>query len=316
MLGFSETLKDLIKDYTYLPPEHEVNIIRVIGVITVTILLGVTLVGLEWEAKIQIVLLVILIVAMFDFLIGTFFPPDRGTWRSEIPFGLSCLQGFSGYSLDTFRGNWNDAYTNGNSFITVFAIFFPAATGILAGANISGDLKVRNYYLFIIIVYYCCCCLQNPQVAIPRGTFIAIILSSAVYIVMAWLISFVITREAPGICLFNQFYFNSSLTSNTTCDTFIPPNFMCPIGENVALWRNISAPCDREECLFGLLENTQMIRLSSATGFLVTAGIFSATLSSALTSLISAPKVCLFVYLFVYLFVCLFIYLFLFFFVY
>ena len=127
---------------------------------------------------------------------------------------------------------------------------------------------------------------------------------------MAWLISFVIVREAPGICIFNQFYFNSSLTQNNTCNTFMPPNFTCPVGENVALWRNISAPCDKEDCLFGLLENTQMIRLSSATGFLVTAGIFSATLSSALTSLISAPKVCLLVCLLVYLFVYLFTYLF------
>ena len=129
---------------------------------------------------------------------------------------------------------------------------------------------------------------------------------------MAWIVSFVVIREAPGFCLFNQFFFNSSLTQNITCKTFLPLNFSCPSGDNVAFYLNVSKPCVAQDCDYGLLENTQMIRLVSATGFLVTAGIFSATLSSALTSLISAPKVgvdcclfvCLFINLFIYLLVC------------
>ena len=90
---------------------------------------------MDWVTRVQIGLLGLLIVSQFDFMIGTFLPAE-----SELKYG------FTGYSTETFSKNLWDDYHKGSeegieSFFTLFGVFFPAVTGIVAGANLSGDLK-------------------------------------------------------------------------------------------------------------------------------------------------------------------------------
>ncbi len=76
----------------------------------------------------------------------------------------------------TFQGSIENNFS-GSNFWIVFAVFFPAATGIMAGANMSGELK-------------------NPKKSIPIGTLAAIGVSFLVYMMVAyWLARSATTEE-------------------------------------------------------------------------------------------------------------------------
>lgn len=68
--------------------------------------------------------------------------------------------------LGDFPGSPEDKFS-GTSFWGVFAVFFPAVTGIMSGVNMSGEL-------------------QNSRIDIPRGTLSAIGVSSVVYLILCY----------------------------------------------------------------------------------------------------------------------------------
>ncbi|KAI1900257.1 hypothetical protein AGOR_G00048130 [Albula goreensis] len=242
VVGFAETVVELLSTIDAHMTD-ELNDIRIVGTLTVILLLGISVAGMEWEAKAQIILLIILITAIFNYFIGSF-----------IPLEFKKPQGFFGYRVDILVENMVPDF-RGETFFSVFAIFFPAATGILAGANISGDLT-------------------DPQSAIPKGTLLAILVTGVVYLGVAVSAGSCILRDASGNA-------NDTISSQSVNCT----DAACKLGYDFSSCKAAM------NCKYGLHNDFQIMSTVSGFGPLITAGVFSATLSSALASLVSAPKV-------------------------
>jgi amino acid transporter len=156
---------------------------------------AVVIVGAGWTIKIQYGILAVLGLALLSFWLGA----------ARL------------FSPETLTANWAPAYLPRESIVTMFALFFPAATGIMAGANMSGDLR-------------------DPGESLPLGTFAAIGVTALVYLSLIVFLAGSVTR---GELIGNSF-----------------------VMHDLAVWPS-----------------------------LIVAGVFAATLSSALGSLLGAPRI-------------------------
>jgi amino acid transporter len=117
---------------------------------TFGVLFAVAAVSADLAFRVQYVIMAIIgasLIAVF----GTVF-------TGALRFEPALFGSYAGFPETDFAGT---------TLWTVFAIFFPAATGIMAGANMSGDLA-------------------NPRRGIPAGTLSAIAVSFVVYMALAW----------------------------------------------------------------------------------------------------------------------------------
>lgn len=195
ILGFAEALVTGV-------PELEPYFLWIcVGVATVLFIINY--IGASWAIKMQYFILAVLLGSVVLILVSAIIDFD----------------------MATFEENWHGEYRTSpdgeeTDFWVIFAIFFPAVTGIMAGVNMSGDLK-------------------EPERSIPGGTLAAIVVGGVIYLLQIVLTGGSMSRDE----LINRPY-ESLLDS----------------------------------ALFGL-------------DFIIFAGVFAATLSSALGSFMGAPRI-------------------------
>lgn len=126
---------------------------RIISTIAVLIFIAIAYIGADFALKIQYFILAVLVFGLGSFFVGA-------------------IMQFGNASPPALTAN----YSEGVNFWIVFAIFFPAVTGIEVGTSLSGDLK-------------------NPSRSIPLGTIASIIFTAIIYFAVTILLAFNLNNE-------------------------------------------------------------------------------------------------------------------------
>ena len=139
ILGFSEALT-----FTFPALEPYFMYITLAGA---GLLFVVAFIGADWSIRTQYVIMGVLVLSVIVFMAGATQHFSSAQFAANLDASYTAIPGGGG----TY------------SFWPVFAIFFPAVTGFLAGVNMSGDLK-------------------DPSRSIPAGSFLAIGLGLVIYL--------------------------------------------------------------------------------------------------------------------------------------
>lgn len=182
IMGFSESMVAIFP----------VLDIKLVGIITTIFLSLLALFSTKAAIRAQYVILAVIAFSLISFFLGG-------------PIENSHIE-LWGVPADQSEGFW-----------TVFAVFFPAVTGIMAGVNMSGDLK-------------------DPAKSIPKGTFMAVGVGYVIYMIVPFFFAY-----------------------RADAATLVSDNM---IMQKIAYW-----------------------------GIAIVLGIWGATLSSAVGSLLGAPRV-------------------------
>lgn len=187
VVGFSEA-------YLAEMPSFGLSLTGVATIVNFLVFVCV-LIGAGWTIKLQYAIFGLLIASLVSFYVGAAGAID----------------------LDIFRENCQPHFSPGINAFSMFALFFPAVTGIMAGTNMSGDLK-------------------DPSRSIPLGTLSAVAFTAVIYLSLAFVLGSVRPAEA-------------------------------------------------------LIDDALVMGKIARWPILITAGVFAATLSSALGSMMGAPRI-------------------------
>ncbi|NOQ24088.1 MAG: amino acid permease [Bacteroidales bacterium] len=135
IIGFSESLVNIFPSFN----------MKLVGIITTLLLGTLSLFSTKAAIRLQFIILGVIVLS----LLSLFF----GSPLTEVQTGI-----------------WNINTEDSTNFWKVFAVFFPAVTGIMAGVNMSGDLK-------------------DPSKSIPKGTFWAIGIGFIIYMTIPVLLA-------------------------------------------------------------------------------------------------------------------------------